>query len=67
MPSSDATPIPFDAASYVDLAAQAIALPIPPETRDGVIENFERIWQAARPVVEFPLPDTLEAAPTFEP
>jgi hypothetical protein len=58
---------PLDVTAYVDLAAAAVNLPIPEETRPGVINNFERIWEIARPVVEFPLPDDLEAAPTFKP
>lgn len=58
---------PFDSAAYVDQMAAFLRLPIPPELRQGVIENLERIWDMAQPVVEFPLPDDLEAAPTFEP
>ncbi|PSN20423.1 DUF4089 domain-containing protein [filamentous cyanobacterium CCP5] len=67
-PPPPSTPaLPFDVAGYVEAVSAAIGLPIPEETRDGVIDNFERIWQVARPVVEFPLPDDLETAPTFEP
>ncbi len=33
----------------------------------SVVENFERIQAIAQPVLDFPLPDTLEAAPRFEP
>ncbi|HEY9736395.1 MAG TPA: DUF4089 domain-containing protein [Trichocoleus sp.] len=58
---------PFDSAAYVDQMSAFLRLPIPPELRDGVIENLERIWDIAQPVVEFPLPDDLEAAPIFEP
>lgn len=57
----------FNTEAYVDQTAAFLRLPIPPELRDGVIENVERIWQIAQPVIEFPLPDDLEAAPTFEP
>lgn len=64
---SPAAALLFDVATYIDVASAAVGLPIPDETRDGVIENFDRIWQVARPVVEFPLPDDLEAAPIFEP
>lgn len=71
MPDSDSakslprSPLQIDI--YVDAAAAAIDLPIPAETRQGVIENFERICDIAGPVVEFPLPDNLEAAPVFKP
>lgn len=59
--------LPFDPAAYVDQMSAFLRLPIPPELRDGVIENVERVWQIAQPVIEFPLPDDLEAAPIFEP
>jgi hypothetical protein len=37
------------------------------EYRDGVVANFERIKAIAQVVNEFPLPEDVEAAPTFEP
>ncbi|HEY9881310.1 MAG TPA: DUF4089 domain-containing protein [Leptolyngbyaceae cyanobacterium] len=58
---------PFDSEAYVDQMSAFIRLPIPAELRAGVIENVERIWKVAQPVIEFHLPDDLEAAPTFEP
>ena len=57
----------FDAATYVQQTAQLLNLSIPPEHMASVVENFERIQAVAQPVLDFPLPDTLEAAPRFEP
>ncbi len=57
----------FDAATYVQQSAQLLNLSIPPELISSVVENFERIQSIAQPVLDFPLPDTLEAAPRFEP
>jgi hypothetical protein len=52
---------------YVDRTAQAIDLPLAPENRPGVVDNFVRIAAIAQLVTEFPLPDTIEPAPVFEP
>ena len=57
----------FDAARYLDGAAAALALEIAPEHRPGVLANLERLAEAARLVMEFPLPDATEAAPVFRP
>lgn len=54
-------------AEYVDTISQLLNLPIDPEHRPGVIQNFERIIAIAKSVTEFPLPEDLEAAPIFEP
>ncbi|NET09995.1 MAG: DUF4089 domain-containing protein [Merismopedia sp. SIO2A8] len=63
--TSDSTP--FDAATYVHQSAQLHQLSIPPEQMPGVVDNFERIHAIAQFVLDFPLPDTLEALPRFEP
>ncbi|HEY9298057.1 MAG TPA: DUF4089 domain-containing protein [Phormidium sp.] len=55
------------AAEYVDTISQLLNLPIDPEHRPGVIQNFERIITITKLVTEFPLPEDLEAAPIFEP
>lgn len=52
---------------WVDLMAELVDLPIPPDYRDGVIANFERICAIAKLVTEFPLSDDIEIAPVFEP
>ncbi|UJB71916.1 DUF4089 domain-containing protein [Acaryochloris sp. 'Moss Beach'] len=47
--------------------AKLLGLSIPPDQLPGVVESFEQIYSIAQPVLDFPLPDTLEAAPQFEP
>jgi hypothetical protein len=58
---------PFELADYVEQTAQLLDLPIAPEYRPGVVENFARIAAIATLVMEFPLPDDIEPAPIFEP
>ncbi|MEQ9670586.1 DUF4089 domain-containing protein [Coleofasciculus sp. G2-EDA-02] len=57
----------FDVGEYVDRMAELIDLPIDPEYRFGVVDNLTRIAAIAQLVNDFPLPDTIEAAPIFEP
>ena len=57
----------FDAQRYIDGAAAALALAIAAAHRAGVLANFERLADAARLIMEFPLPDETEAAPVFRP
>ncbi|BAZ26502.1 hypothetical protein NIES4073_74100 [Kalymmatonema gypsitolerans NIES-4073] len=52
---------------YVDLMGLLLDLQLRDEYRDGVVANFERIKAIAQVVNEFPLPENVEAAPTFEP
>ena len=61
---SDPTP---DLATLVDLTAQLIGLELDPEHRPGVIANLERTAAIAKLVMEFPLPDQVESATTFQP
>lgn len=58
---------PFDAAAYTDAAAATHGLSIAPEHRPGVIENVALLHRMAHAVIEFPLPDDVEAAPVFTP
>jgi hypothetical protein len=58
---------PEDPGAYVDRAAVLIGLPIAPPHRPGVVQAMGVIVAAARLVMEFPLPDDVEAAPVFEP
>lgn len=58
---------PFSIAEYVNQVALLLDLPLKEEHRPGVIDNFARIGAIAQLVNEFPLPDIVEAAPTFEP
>lgn len=53
--------------AYVTEMAKLLGLSIPPDQLSGVVESFEQIHRIAQPVLDFPLPDTLEAAPQFEP
>ncbi|MFP5273762.1 DUF4089 domain-containing protein [Coleofasciculus sp.] len=57
----------FDVSEYVDRMAELIDLPIDPEYRPSVVDNITRIAAIAQLVNDFPLPDTIEAAPIFEP
>ena len=52
---------------YVDAASAALALPISPAHRPGVIENFSRLAQLAALVNEFPLGAEDEPAPVWKP
>lgn len=54
-------------ADYVEQTGQLIDLPLAPEYRLSVVENFAKIAAIATLVVEFPLPEDLESAPVFEP
>lgn len=53
--------------TYVKQMAALVGLPIPAECLEGVVDNMMRTSAIARLVMEFPLPDDLEAGPTFEP
>lgn len=64
---ADSTNRELDSAALVDQMALLLELPIHPDYRPGVIANLERTATIAQLVMEFPLPDTLEAAPTFQP
>jgi Protein of unknown function (DUF4089) len=56
----------LDLAAWVDQMAALIGLPLDPEHRPGVVENFARIAPIAQLVMDFPLPETTEAAPVFD-
>lgn len=53
-------------AEYVDQMAVILDLQLNSEDRTGVIE-FATLKAIASMVNEFPLPDQIEVAPTFEP
>ena len=52
---------------YVEQTAQLLNLPVVPEYRDTVVENFARIAAIANLVIDFPLSEDIEPAPVFEP
>ncbi|MGD1949878.1 MAG: DUF4089 domain-containing protein [Leptolyngbyaceae cyanobacterium] len=58
---------PLDIAVYVEQTVKLLELSIPTDQMASVVENFARVQAIAQPVLEFPLPDDLEAAPRFEP
>ena len=61
------TELSSDPAMLVDQMAALLGLPLQPDHRPGVIENFVRIRAIAQLVTEFPLPEEIEIAPVFEP
>jgi hypothetical protein len=65
-PSNEAA-MEFATVLYVEQTAALLHLTIPPLLKAGVVANFEHICQLAQPALDFPLPDTLESAATFEP
>ena len=50
---ADSRAVAFDAHTYVDVAATALALSIPPESRDAVAANLTRLSEYAREVLAF--------------
>ena len=54
-------------ATYVDQMAVLIDLPIPPDCREEVVANVIRTKAIAQLFLDFPVPDDVEIAPTFDP
>ncbi len=54
-------------ATYVEQISELIDLPIDSEYFPGVVENFATISAIASVLMDFPLPETVEPAPVFEP
>ena len=54
-------------AAYVEQMSELLDLPLDPEYFPGVVKNFATISAIATLVMEFPLPENIEAAPIFEP
>lgn len=59
-------PDPGDVARYVDEVAALLALPIPPECREGVVRNLMGLFNAGDLLRDFSLGNE-ETAPVFEP
>jgi len=57
----------FEPASYIDAAAERIGLPIREEDHQAVEEEMKRITSVAQVMLPFPLEQSIEAAPRFEP
>jgi hypothetical protein len=58
---------PFDPERFVDEAATAVGLSIPPDDRAAVVENFGRIAAMAQFVMAFPVADDIDPATVFRP
>jgi hypothetical protein len=58
---------PADLNAYVEQMSILLELPLHPDHFPGVVENLYRTQAIARLFLEFPLPDTVEAAPVFQP
>lgn len=58
--------LPFDPEAYAIAASASLALKLDPAWLAAVIANLRVLAQAAELVNDFPLPDTLDAAPRFE-
>jgi hypothetical protein len=52
---------------YAQRTAAAIGLPLEPARQAAVVQHLAVMLAAAALVLEFPLPDEVEAAPVFEP
>ena len=55
------------AAEYAQRAAAAVGLPLDPARAPAVARQLAGLVAAAGLVLDFPLPDEVEAAPVFEP
>jgi hypothetical protein len=60
-------PTPEELGAYVDEAAKRAGLSLAPAHRPGVIQFTGALLASAALVMEFPLPDDVEAAPVFRP
>lgn len=52
----------FDPEAYVDAAAAALELPIPPASRAAVVANLLRLYALAQEVLAFEIPDDGQSA-----
>jgi hypothetical protein len=52
---------------YTERMAAALGLPLDPARKPAVAQHLAILLAAASLVLEFPLPDDVEAAPVFEP
>jgi hypothetical protein len=52
---------------YMKQAAALVEISLHPDYQPGIVANLERLKRIASLVLEFPLPDDIEAAPQFHP
>ncbi len=58
---------PDQVEATVDAIAAAVGMPIPPECRAGVLQNWTLMHGIAQGYLHFPLPPDVEPASTFKP
>jgi hypothetical protein len=58
---------PEQVEATVDAIATAVGMPIPPECRAGVLQNWTLMHGIAQGYLNFPLPADVEPANTFTP
>ncbi|TAF07374.1 MAG: DUF4089 domain-containing protein [Nostocales cyanobacterium] len=57
----------FNVIEYIQQMSLLLDLKLNDEYQDGVIANFTKIKSMAELVNQFPLPEKIEIAPTFDP
>jgi hypothetical protein len=62
---SDPAPDPADA--FIEAAAAALGLPLTPEYRPGVRQNWETVTRMAKLVLEADMDEREEPAPVYRP
>ena len=60
-------PAPDTTDAFIAAAAAAIGLPLPPEYRPGVRQNWETVTRMARLVLEAEMDEREEPAPVYRP
>lgn len=60
-------PTPPDPDALLDALLPATGIPMEPAWRDAVLANLRVAGAIATALQRFPLPDTVEPAPVFEP
>ena len=59
--------VSFVPPSYMDLASALVGMPIPAGNREQVQVNLDRVGQIAKPLLDYPIDDSIEPAPVFVP
>lgn len=57
----------FNLEEFIDPAAAAVGIAIPPQSRASLIASLERLAAAAEEVMDFPLGSDVEIAQVFVP
>src|SRR5260370_13825843 len=52
---------------YMDQASALVGMPIPAANREAVRINLDRVAVIARPLLQFPIDESVESAPVFVP